>query len=297
MQPLTINYDSPAELKAFLEKSGIGMRKRFGQNFLINKRIREKLIEAMEIIPGESVWEIGPGLGAMSCGLLDCGARLTAFEIDPAFCGILRELFSENSNFTLIEGNALKTWPLVKEAQRQETRSLFGNLPYNIGAALLADFIERDCLFSRMVVTVQRETAQRMAAKPGSKDYSSFSVLFASSYRIKKVALISGQAFYPVPRVDSQALRLDLLPKEERVSHSPLFQGLVRSLFASRRKTIKNNLINFASSVIMGGMGEKAALEALGRSGIKGERRAETLSIQDFSVLSQALEEIRKNGL
>jgi 16S rRNA (adenine1518-N6/adenine1519-N6)-dimethyltransferase len=109
--------------------------------------------------------------------------------------------------------------------------------------------------------------------------------------------LIKGASFYPVPRVDSQGLRLDLLPENERIS-APLFQPLVRSLFSSRRKTIKNNLINFVPSVILeqGRKGEDAAREALDLSGLSGERRAETLSIGEFASLAEALEKIRNHG-
>jgi len=267
------------------------MRKKHGQNFLINPAIRSKLLDALELQPGDTVWEIGPGLGAMTVGLLERGARVTAFEIDPAFVQALREFFASNPAFSLVEGDALKTWPAVSAIAEGEM-FLFGNLPYNIAAALLADFIEKGRFFPRVVVTVQREVAQRMAAGPGSADYSSFSVLLSSVYKVTPLSVIKPPAFYPAPRVDSQGVRLDLLPR--RVLPR-LFYPLVRGLFSSRRKTIKNTLSTFASSVIINnpaaGCGPQAA-EVLARAGVCPNRRPETLCIDEFAALAAFLEEV-----
>jgi 16S rRNA (adenine1518-N6/adenine1519-N6)-dimethyltransferase len=282
------NYDSPGELRAFLEERGLGMRKKFGQNFLVNRRAREELLEALEIRAGNEVWEIGAGLGAMTRGLLERGGELTAFEIDPGFCKVLKSLFGGSENFRLIEGDAFKTWPNAGGAG-EEGLYLLGNLPYNAGASLLGDFIEKGRFFKRMVVTVQKEVAGRMCAMPGSSVYSSFSVLCSSAYTIKPLRVIKGASFYPVPRVDSRGVRLDLLPPGERKRPS-LFYPLVRALFSSRRKTIKNSLSAFIYSGIMKGTAGGETLEILRRSGISGERRPETLDIEEFTRLAGALE-------
>ena len=278
------------------------MRKKFGQNFLINPAIRAKLLDALELNSGSRVWEIGPGLGAMTAGLLERGGRVTAFEIDHAFAEILRELFKNESEsrpcaFDLVEGDVLKTWPGV---MTDDELFLLGNLPYNIAAALLADFIEKGKFFKRMVVTVQREVAQRMAAKPGTADYSSFSVLCASVYQVSPVCVIKGSSFYPAPRVDSQGVKLELkTPVEKRPRY---FYPLVRSLFSSRRKIIKNTLTSFASSVSLSLHSVKlinagdAAGDALSRAKIAGERRPETLSLDEFVCLAACLEETIANG-
>ena len=296
--PHLLNYDSPRELRSFLDERGLGMRKKHGQNFLINPVARSRLLDALELRPGDTVWEIGPGLGAMTAGLLERGARVTAFEIDSAFANALRGFFpaeSESGPFRLIEGDVLKTWPAAGE----QPLFLFGNLPYNIGAALLADFIEKGRFFSRMVVTVQREVALRMAAKPGSRDYSSFSILCASVYKITPLQVIKPSSFYPAPRVDSQGVRLDFDSGREKLPR--LFYPLVRSLFSSRRKTIKNTLSNFAASVIIkhnpgtATLPTDAAVEVLGRAGISTERRPETLSIEEFAALAAFLEELVSN--
>ena len=293
-----INYDSPRELRAFLDKNGLGMRKKYGQNFLINPAARSKLLDALELNKGDQVWEIGPGLGAMTWGLLERGANVTAFEIDPAFSRTLKEIFCGpdtiplGSSFRLVEGDVLKTWPSVEAG---EELFLLGNLPYTIAAVLLADFIEKRKFFSRMVVTVQREVALRMAAGPGSSDYSSFSVLCASAYKVSLLSVIKSSSFYPAPRVDSQGVRLDLLPVREQ--RSALFYALVRGLFSGRRKTIRNTLSAFAASVIMKPdlSKKEIAEDALKKAGVSGDRRPETLSIDEFNAIALALEEIVQN--
>lgn len=282
------DYDSPGKLRAFLDARGLGARKKFGQNFLVNPAAREELLEALDIRAGDEIWEIGPGLGAMTAGLLERGGKLTAFEIDPGFCAALRALFGGQESFRLIEGDVFKTWPGAAGGGEEEL-FLFGNLPYNAGASLLGDFIEKGRFFKRMVVTVQREVADRMTAKPGSSNYSSFSVLCASVYALRPLKVIKGASFYPVPRVDSRGVRLDLLPPGER-EKPPLFYPLVRALFSSRRKTIKNSLSAFIHSGIIKGKAGGEAFEILSRSGLSGERRPETLDIEEFTRLAGALE-------
>jgi 16S rRNA (adenine1518-N6/adenine1519-N6)-dimethyltransferase len=276
-----INYDSPSGLRDFLDERGMGMRKKFGQNFLINPDARKRLLDALDMPAGERVWEIGPGLGAMTAMLLERGALVTAFEIDKGFSGVLRELFGLLPEFTLVEGDVLKTWPQEERAAPY----LFGNLPYTIGAVLLADLIEKNRLFSRMVVTVQKEVGRRMAAPPGSDDYSSFSVLCASAYAVTPLAVLKGACFYPIPHVDSQGVRLDLRRDIDPRSYPASFRPLVRRLFASRRKTVRNNLRGFAPS-------DEIAMEALTVSGIKPESRAEKLSLEEFVALARALEDL-----
>ncbi|MCL2094358.1 MAG: 16S rRNA (adenine(1518)-N(6)/adenine(1519)-N(6))-dimethyltransferase RsmA [Treponema sp.] len=308
MLPLP-NFDSPRELRKFLDERGLGMRKKFGQNFLINPAIRGRLVEALDIPQGEAVWEIGPGLGAMTALLLERGAQVRAFEIDPAFGKLLMEFFppqslTSGSSFTLVEGDVLKTWPRIWK-EGDQAPYLLGNLPYTIAAALLADMIEKGRRFTRLVVTLQREVAQRMAAGPGSRDYSSFSVLCASVYKISPLMVIKGPSFYPAPHVDSQALRLDLLEKPLELPR--LFYPLVRSLFSSRRKNLRNTLSGFAASVILkpgpapsgpegkaprGNQGLEAAAAILARAGIAPERRAETLGIAEFAALASYTEEV-----
>jgi 16S rRNA (adenine1518-N6/adenine1519-N6)-dimethyltransferase len=261
------------------------MRKRYGQNFLINPSARKKLLDALDLPPGEAVWEIGPGLGAMTAGLLERGGRVRAFEVDRGFAEALSLIFRGERNFVLVYGDVLKTW-----RGEEGAAYLAGNLPYNIAALLLADFIEGGRFFKRMVVTVQKETAGRMLAKPGSRDYSSFSVLCASAYTISPVITLKGASFYPEPRVESQGLRLDLRTDVDPAAYPPLFRVLVRGLFAARRKTVKNNLGAFLGRMFPRERAGEQAEEILASCGIAPRKRAEDLALDDFTALTRALE-------
>jgi len=278
---MELNYNSAAELRAFLDRNGLGMRKKFGQNFLINPSAREALVRALEAGAGDAVWEIGPGLGAMTSLLLEKGFSVRAFEVDPGFTRALKEIFADNAGFTLVEGDVLKTWTAEPSAPY-----LLGNLPYNIAATLLAGFIEQRRFFKRIVVTVQREVALRMAAAPGCADYSSFSVVCASAYHVKPLMIIKSASFYPRPNVDSQAVLLDLREDAARILPA-CFYPLVRRLFSSRRKTIKNNLAGFFNS----GQGA-TALEALEKSALDGNKRAEDLTLEEFTALAKTIEDM-----
>jgi 16S rRNA (adenine1518-N6/adenine1519-N6)-dimethyltransferase len=276
-----INFNSASALRSFLESEKLGMQKKFGQNFLINPATRQALVDELGAKDGEEVWEIGPGLGAMTALLLKNGSKVKAFEIDTGFIRVLKEMFKEQNNFNLIEGDVMKTWETQNPA-----KFLLGNLPYNIAAALLADFIEKGCVFSRMVVTVQKEVALRMAAKAGSADYSSFSVLCASVYKVKPLITIRPSSFYPPPNVDSMGVLLEARFPEAKLSEMipKTFYPLVRALFASRRKTIKNNLIRLMES------GKAAAL--LSENNLSGNERAETLELNQFISLAKSLESV-----
>lgn len=284
-----LNYDSPSALRAFLDERGLGMRKKLGQNFLVNPGFRKKLVDALELSPGDEVWEIGPGLGAMTGELLAAGARVKGFEIDPAFAEYLEETFGAGANFSLVRGDVLKTWKGEEAAPY-----LLGNLPYNIAAVFLGDLIEENRLFRRLVVTVQKEVGRRMIARPGQEGYSSFSILIAGVYRVKALMTMGGPAFYPPPRVDSLGLRLDL--REDALSAPPLLHTMVRRLFSKRRKTVKNSLCSFVAScgIIKGIIKapEDLALAALESCGIRPEERPENLDIPQFRDLALRLQNL-----
>jgi len=283
-----LDYNSGPALRSYLESRGLSIRKNWGQNFLIAQQARRTLVDALEIERDSSVWEIGSGLGAMTAELLEREVNVTAFEIDPGFCSILKELFS-GPRFTLIQGDVLKTWKDVAVSPY-----LFGNLPYTTAALLIGNLIEGRRFFERMVVTVQKEVALRMAARPGSKDYSSISVLCASVYTSKIIMTLKGPSFYPVPHVESAAIRFD--KRSDAVTPPPLFYPLIRSLFAARRKTIANNLENFLSrfDTIKDKERKAAAAAALEKSGILVGERAEKLPVEAFFALAAELEQYCK---
>jgi 16S rRNA (adenine1518-N6/adenine1519-N6)-dimethyltransferase len=292
-----LNYDSPLALKAFMQERNIGARKKYGQNFLINPSARKKLIDALGISAGDEVWELGPGLGAMTDGLLAGGAKIRAFEIDAGFIRILKEFFGENRNFTLVEGDALKTWPEMNrpDKQRIQDRYFLGNLPYNIAAELLGNFIEGKCFFTRMVVTVQKEIGLRICARPSSPDYSSFTVLCSSVYKARPLTLLKAASFYPAPHVDSLAVVMDLRTDRDPYAYPELLYPLVRHLFGFRRKTIRNSLQRFMVSCM--GAEESGAihLDILESAGLDKDERPENIDLDGFVRLARAAALVRGN--
>jgi dimethyladenosine transferase len=235
---MTINFDSPVSIRTFLEAQGLAVSKKFGQNFLVDRGMRERIIEALDVQPGMSVWEIGPGIGSMTEIILQKGADLTTFEIDYGFVRVLEEMFGSDSHFSIVKGDMLKTWRSVPERPDR----IFGNLPYSAAFAIIADLLEQDCVPARMVFTLQKEAARRMAARPGTKDYSSLSVLCASVCDVRILFDIGASAFWPQPRVTSSVVLL--VPKKDPVAPEKRkdFSDFVRAAFSSRRKTLRNAL-------------------------------------------------------
>ena len=273
------NYEKQKDIVSLLEEKGFAMNKKFGQNFLLPRSIRERIVSQMGDIEGRSVFEIGPGLGSITSIMLEKGAVLKAFEIDHGFASILREeAFGDEKNFSLVEGDALKT---LKE-ENAVPDLIVGNLPYNVGSVIIADIIERGFLPERMVFTLQKEVVERMGAKSGGKDYSSFSLLSQLDYDILQAFTIPRSAFYPEPNVDSAVVvmrkkSLCAIKKGEREK----FFTLLRTLFSQRRKTIKNNLSRlFADKTQIADVLEKA--------GIDEKERAENLSLEDVVRLMRS---------
>ena len=279
------DYNSPAELKFFLDSQGFSMQKKFGQNFLVNADARKRLIDALELTEGMKVWEVGPGLGSMTSGILERSADLTVFEIDRGFAGLISGFFEEYSNkgsFRIVEGDVMKTWKKQFENEGQPAR-FFGNLPYNIAAAIIADTIENNVRFDRCVFTVQKEVAQRMCAKPGSNDYSSFSALCQWAYDVKTLLDLAGGNFWPKPNVESRAVVFTKKADFPGCKNPALFVKMQRALFSSRRKTVRNNLSQFLKN-------NDLAVSCLEKAGIDIMKRAEVLSLEELLKLSDIIE-------
>ncbi|WP_443737309.1 16S rRNA (adenine(1518)-N(6)/adenine(1519)-N(6))-dimethyltransferase RsmA [Treponema sp.] len=280
------DYNSPIALKNFMDENNMAMQKKFGQNFLVNADARKKLIDVLDVKPGMKVWEVGPGLGSMTSELLERGVNLTVFEIDHGFARLLKQFFEEYANsgrFSLVEGDVLKTWPkFAKENDIPER--FFGNLPYNVAATIIADTITKGFRFDKAVFTIQKEVGQRMNAKPGTEDYSSFSVLCQWAYDVKPVMDLAGGNFWPVPNVASRAVLMTKKGDFPKCENPELFRKMVRQIFALRRKTLRNNLSRFVKAEICD--------EALKIVGIEPSIRAENLSVEDLLKLSDALNSV-----
>ncbi len=284
-------YESKSAIVDLLESNELAMSKKFGQNFLLSEDVRKKIVNYMNLSEGMSVWEVGPGIGAITKIILEKGVNLTAFEIDHGFCRLLtNQAFSDESNFRLIEGDALKT--TIKTFKTEGTPDVIcGNLPYNVGSVCIAKLLENKCHPNIMVYTLQKEVAQRICAPSGSKLFSSFSILAQIDYDVNIVMDINNQAFYPVPNVISSVIEMrkrktSLVDNEIR----DIFIMVIRDLFAKRRKTIKNNIISGRCGKIY----EKELLiSAIEKTGISLQARAEKLSINDFISIAKEINSIK----
>lgn len=278
------DYNSPSELKNELEKNGFSMQKKFGQNFLINETARKKLIDTLDINENTDVWEVGPGLGAMTNQILERGAKLTVFEIDRGFISLIKQYFKsyeDKNKFFVVEGDVLKTWKKHLENNSIPQR-FFGNLPYNVAATIIADTIENNVRFEKCVFTVQKEVALRMTAKPGTNDYSSFSVLCQWAYDIKSIIDLNGNNFWPRPNVDSRSVLFTKKENFPACENPALFMKVMRSLFTSRRKTVRNNLQGYLKN-------NELTLRFLEEAKIDPMKRAEVLSLEEMLRLSDVI--------
>lgn len=279
-----LNYSSINEISAVLSENGLAMTKKFGQNFLINPEARARIVSAAMVSPGMDVWEIGPGLGAITHLLLKAGVTVKAFEIDHGFASVLRDKAFPDEDFTLIEGDALETlFSIPFDADR-----VMGNLPYNVGSEIIARLIERRCLPPMMVFTLQKEVALRMMAKPGSEDYSSFSVLTQLDYDNTVPFTIKAGSFFPAPRVDSAVIVMRR--KESYVDDDERdgFLAFIRVLFGQRRKTIRNNILSSRQ------FSRDSMEAAFASAGLTGGERAEVL---DTPILLSLFRAMKKQDL
>ena len=284
-----LNYDSPKEIERVLSEKGLAMTKKFGQNFLVSPSGREKLVKLMELEEGMKVWEIGPGMGAITHMILKENVDLYSFEIDHGFASLLSgPAFGDESRFTLVEGDALKT--LFKKRLLPLPDRIVGNLPYNVGSVMIAKLIENSYLPPLMVFTLQKEVVDRMTAKTGEDDYSSFSVLTQIDYENKLMLKLPRGCFWPQPNVDSAVV---VMKRREKSlvddTLRPVFIPLLRDIFQQRRKTIRNNL----NSSEYGNLGKDKVEEILSLSGLSGNERAEALSWDSLIKLSESAKEIK----
>lgn len=281
-----LNYDSPLEIERVLKENSLAMSKKFGQNFLISGDMRRRIVDLIDVEDGMRVWEIGPGLGALTHHLLDKGVNLTAFEIDYGFIKILKETaFKDEQGFTLVEGDALKT--LFKKRLLPIPERIIGNLPYNVGSVMIAKLIEESYLPPRMVFTLQREVVDRMVGTIGSESYSSFSILTQIDYENTLSLKIPRSCFWPQPNVDSAVVVMkkrekSLVDEEYRAT----FLTLLRSLFHQRRKTVRNNL----QSSIYGNRGKDYIEYILSSSSLTGSERAETLEVGKIAEMAEIIQ-------
>ena len=283
-----MNLTNPSDLKEILNRHGFSFSKSLGQNFLIDRNVLDKIVDAADIKEDGCALEIGPGAGTLTQCLAARASKAAAIEIDSALIPILSETMSQYDNFTLIHKD-------VMEVNLPElTNQLFGdkpfcvaaNLPYYITTPIIMTFLENRLNVTSMTLMVQKEVADRMAAAPGGKDYGALSVAVQYYTSVSLVCKAEPHCFMPQPKVASAVINLKVL-KEPKVKaeNEKLFFKIVKSAFGQRRKTLVNALTK-SPYINLSKDGVIDALEVMGMNfGIRGER----LSVEEFVELSNIL--------
>lgn len=276
--------------RAVLERHGFTFKKSFGQNFLTDTNILQKIVDTAEIDKHVNVIEIGPGIGALTEFLAENAAEVMAFEIDERLMPILADTLQEFENVKIINEDILKSdlQARIKEFSNPELPiKVVANLPYYITTPILMHLIESRIPFSEFVVMMQREVANRISAQPNSKSYSSLSIAVQYYMTAKVAFIVPRTVFVPAPNVDSAILKMTRRDKPAvEVKDEPFFFKVSKASFTHRRKTLWNNLTScFGKSDEI-----KTRLEiALNNAALSPNVRGEALDLQEFSRLSDSL--------
>ncbi len=265
-----------------LRQLGAQARRRYGQHFLASEGVLRRIVASAQITPGDRVLEIGPGLGVLTEALLDAGALVTAVEIDPELAAFLHERFADRAGFRLIAMDAARVRDWSAHLNGGGWRCV-SNLPYNVGTGLVETMLRHPGTFSRLVVMLQKEVADRMAAPVGARKRGSLSVFVQSRAETRLAIKVPPGAFHPPPKVGSAVLTLDLFPEARTHGVSPdRHEAIARLLFASPRKTIRRGLLARYPRPVTDG--------ALATAGLDPRARPAQLSSQEISALVRALD-------
>ncbi|KDE50774.1 16S rRNA (adenine(1518)-N(6)/adenine(1519)-N(6))-dimethyltransferase RsmA [Geobacillus sp. CAMR5420] len=281
---------TPRRTKEILERYGFSFKKSLGQNFLIDANILRKIVDVADISPDTGAIEIGPGIGALTEQLARRAKKVVAFEIDGRLLPILADTLSPYDNVRIFHQDVLKAdlhAVIAEELADVSDRMVVANLPYYVTTPIIMKLLTERLPIRGMVVMLQKEVADRLAAKPGTKDYGSLTIAVQYYTEAEVVMTVPRTVFMPQPNVDSAVIRL---VKRQHppvvVDDEGVFFQVVRASFAQRRKTLFNNLTNN----LPGGKENKEKIErVLVALGIDPRRRGETLDIAEFASLSNAL--------
>ena len=310
---------TPAGTARVLRAFDVRPRKRFGQHFLVSRRVLDRLLEETALSPTDRILEVGAGLGTLTAALAASGASVIAVEVDARLIPILRATTGRYHNVRLVVGDimSMDLGALVREGEaspdeskrrrsrdssppppragRDGSLKIAANLPYGIASPLLIRALESLPALERAVVTIQSEVAERILAEPGTKSYGALTVAIRYRADAARVMRIPPGAFYPPPEVTSTIVRLTVLPHPRvAVADEALFVAVVRAAFGQRRKVLRNAL----AGPRPGGwtpLTPAEAEQACRRAGIDPRRRGETLTVEEFAALADAVKK-REDG-
>ncbi|QIZ05981.1 16S rRNA (adenine(1518)-N(6)/adenine(1519)-N(6))-dimethyltransferase RsmA [Priestia megaterium] len=281
---------TPVRTKDILKKYGFSFKKSLGQNFLIDTNILKKIVSFANLTEDSGAIEIGPGIGALTEQLARTSKKVVAFEIDQRLLPILNDTLSPYPNVKIIHNDVLEAD--VAEVMREEFNDMddimvVANLPYYVTTPIIMKLLEEHLPIRGIVCMLQKEVADRISARPGTKDYGSLSIAVQYYTEAETVMIVPKTVFVPQPNVDSAVIRLTRREHPAvSVTDETFFFQVTRASFAQRRKTLLNNL---TSQLPEGKQKKEDILQALSASGIDPARRGETLSLEEFGRLSEEL--------
>lgn len=276
----------PQNTIAVLQKYHFIFQKKFGQNFLIDPHVLEKIVDAAQITAQDCVLEIGPGIGTMTQYLAESAGEVVAVEIDRALIPILQDTLSAYDNVTIINEDILKVdvQQIVEERNQGRPIKVVANLPYYITTPIIMSLLENHVPLQSITIMVQKEVAERMQVGPGTKEYGALSLAVQYYARPEIVAHVPANCFMPRPNVDSTVIRLTRYdePPVEVKDERHMF-ALIRASFNQRRKTLANGLANGM------GISREQVNAALEEMGLPATIRGEALTLEQFARLSNLL--------
>ncbi|WP_227763785.1 16S rRNA (adenine(1518)-N(6)/adenine(1519)-N(6))-dimethyltransferase RsmA [Zhaonella formicivorans] len=284
-----------SKIKEIMRKHNFKIKKSYGQNFLINESVVEKILDSAHLQKSDVVVEVGPGLGTLTQGLAARAGGVLAVELDRTLLPILTETLAGYKNVRVINADILKLDLDQAVAanfpdRRQGKYKVVANLPYYITTPIIMHLLEHQYRIESMVIMVQREVAERMVANPGGKDYGALSVAIQYYTEASLITHVPASSFLPAPDVASAVIKLKMREKPAvTVQDEVIFFQVVKGAFAQRRKTLLNALNNKFGFITKGEL-----LDILDSCGIEGSRRGETLSLEEFARLADGLWAFRR---
>ena len=269
-----------------VKKHGFKFTKSLGQNFLIDDNIIDKIVDGAGAGPGDKIIEVGPGIGTLTRELASRADKLMTVEIDRNLIPILADTLGDYNNVKIVNEDIIKAdiRGLIDENLDGGPVKLVANLPYYITTPIIMRFLEEDINVTDIVVMVQKEVAERMNAQPGGKDFGALSVAVQYYCDTEIVAKVPRHLFVPQPNVDSIVIALRVRPERKyKLDDEALFFRVVKAAFGQRRKTLLNSISS------MGTLSKDGVKEALLEAGIDEKRRGETLSLDEFALLSNTI--------
>ena len=282
------NLGIPQNTIAVLQKYGFNFQKKFGQNFLIDTNVLDKIISSAEITKDDCVLEIGPGIGTMTQYLAESAREVVAVEIDKALIPILEDTLSAYDNVTVINEDILKVDinAIVQEKNGGRPIKVVANLPYYITTPIIMGLFEQHVPLKSITIMVQKEVADRMQVGPGTKDYGALSLAVQYYAEPKIVANVPPNCFIPRPNVGSAVIRLNRYENPPvQVDDEHKMFAIIRASFNQRRKTLVNGLGNAAGLSVS----KDQVAEALDKMGLSPTIRGEALTLEQFAQLSNIL--------